>query len=72
MSHSGPEGEPGPVGVSQELMDNLKWLKSEMSSGKRIPATCCPSEKDRTWNDATDRCLRLVDKYSRGEGLFQK
>jgi hypothetical protein len=69
MSHSGPKGESGPHGVTKETTEVLEAIITEIIAGKVM---YCNSKRDNGWNEACDRAHRIVHKYSRGEGLFQK
>lgn len=46
----------------------LDGLRTEIIAGKvLIPKNA----EDIAWNGANDRAIRILDKYRKGEGLFQ-
>jgi hypothetical protein len=50
------------------LKDSCEGAIKEFTAGKvMIPK----SDEDRVWNDAHDRCIRILSRYAKGEGLFQ-
>jgi hypothetical protein len=51
-----------------ELVDILEGAITEISAGRvLVPRT----PEDRTWNDASERAMRILERYKHGEGLFQ-
>ncbi len=52
---------------TEEITQILEWIATEIGSGKTLGAT----PRDHLWNDATERCLVIVERYRSGQGLFQ-
>lgn len=55
--------------VSEETKKVLKGLKTEITAGMTLSQK---TDIDKAWNDAHQRCLRLIAMYERGEGLLQE
>lgn len=54
--------------VKDETKKLLDYILTEITAGMvMIPR----SENDKTWNNAHDRCKRIIGKYRNGEGIFQ-
>jgi hypothetical protein len=46
----------------------IEGAMTEIGAGRCLfPKT----EVDRMWNEATNRALRILERYKNGEGLFQ-
>ena len=54
------------IPVEAEVSQLLMYMRSEFIAGKSI------IELGGTWNRAHDRCISILDKYKKGEGLFQQ
>lgn len=54
--------------VSKETKEALKGARSEIVAGSVLFPR---SEEDRAWNNANQRAGRILEKYMKGEGLFQ-
>lgn len=55
--------------VSEETVTTLEGLRTEVVALKVMGVR---DEADKAHNQAMDTALRLIDKYKRGEGLFQQ
>ena len=60
------EGDCSPASCS--LKDGCEGAIKEFTAGKVMFPK---SDEDKTWNDAHDRCIRILSRYAKGEGLFQ-
>lgn len=47
---------------------SMKGALTEFKAGKSLFPK---DESDHVWNDAHDRCVRILERYLNGEGLFQ-
>lgn len=48
---------------------SIQGAMTEIKAGKSLFPK---DESDHVWNDAHDRCLRILSRYLDGEGLFQQ
>jgi hypothetical protein len=55
--------------ISKETVQTLEGIRKEIIASKCLITT---TEAGRTWNDASDRAVHIIDMYRRGEGLFQQ
>jgi hypothetical protein len=57
-----------PVAPSEEVKKLLEGIKKEVLSG-------CPlhvqDDEDKGWNECARRVITILERYKRGEGLFQ-
>lgn len=56
------------VEVSDETKQVLEWVRTEVNAGKCLVAV---TPVERQHNGATERAISIIEKYARGEGLFQ-
>lgn len=54
--------------VSKEVKETLEGIKKEIIAGKILIAE---TVDECAWNRANDRTITIIDKYIRGDGLFQ-
>jgi hypothetical protein len=54
--------------VSEETKQTLRDVSTEIGAGKVLFPM---SDLERTWNDAHERTLQIIQNYSDGFGLFQ-
>ena len=60
------KGDCSPPACS--LKESCDGAIQEFTAGKVLTPK---SDEDRAWNDAHDRCIRILRRYAKGEGLFQ-
>jgi len=47
---------------------SINGALSEFKAGKSLDTS---SIEGKTWNEAHNRCIRILERYLKGEGLFQ-
>ena len=52
----------------QSTIATLEGLRKEIIAGRVLNSI---SPEERAWNDCIQRTMDIIDKYKRGEGLFQ-
>ena len=54
--------------IKQYKKEDLKNIITEITAGMVLFPK---DERDKAWNDASARAIRIVKLYQKGEGLFQ-
>lgn len=49
--------------------NDFEGIATEIRAGKVLSPK---NDADTAWNNASDRAIRIIKKYGRGEGLFQQ
>jgi hypothetical protein len=55
--------------VSEETKQALDGVCKEIVAGKILFNV---NEETQAWNKASDRAIRIIEMYKKGEGLFQQ
>ena len=55
--------------ISEETKQALEGVRKEIIAGKVL---IVKNSEDQQWNGASDRAIRIIDMYKKGEGLFQQ
>lgn len=55
--------------ISEETKQALTGVRKEIIAGKVMFVN---TDAERTWNGASDRAIKIIDLYLKGEGLFQQ